>query len=196
MVSIMPLTTFIITALILRVEKITISKVGGLLLGVVGLILVIGIKNILADGTVLRGVLLIIGGFILFAINGVFVPKMISEKDPIVSITYIMGMGSVMLLVLAFGFEKPLQTKWDLYSILAELAFGIIATAAGYVAFYYVINKAGAFFASIAFYLLPIFGMLSGVAFLGDKTNIAQIVGIGVVISGIYLINRDKMQRV
>lgn len=192
MVSVMPLATFVITALILRDEKVTLSKVGGLILGVAGLVLVIGIDNILAEGTVLKGVLLIMGGFVLFAVNGVFVPKMITEKDPIITMTNAMLIGAVILLALAFIVEKPLETSWDLYSILAELAFGIIATAGGYVVFYYLIENSGAFFASIAFYLLPVFGMLSGVIFLGDKTNASQIAGIGVVILGIYMINRVK----
>jgi drug/metabolite transporter (DMT)-like permease len=37
--------------------------------------------------------------------------------------------------------------------------------------------------------------MLSGVIFLGDKTNTTQIIGIGIVILGIYLINREKMKK-
>ena len=195
MVAVMLLTTFIITALILRVEKITFSNVGGLIVGVVGLILVIGIDNILVEDTVLKGVLFVVGGFVIFAINGVFVPRMISGKDSIVSITYILGIGFLILAALAFTFEKPFVTSWDVYSVLAELAFGMIATAGGYVAFYYLLENAGAFFASTVFYLMPVFGMLSGIIFLGDKIVPTQIIGIGVVLSGIYLIDREKLKK-
>jgi len=196
MVAVTPLATFVITALILRADKITFSNVAGLLMGVVGLVLVIGIDNILADGTVLLGVLFVIGGFILFAVNGVLAPRLISGGDPIVSTTYYVGIGCVILVVMAFVFEKPLSTSWNEYNILAELAFGIVATAGGYVAFYYLLNNAGAFFASTVFYLMPVFGMLSGVIFLGDKTSLTQIIGIGVVLVGIYLIDREKLKKV
>jgi drug/metabolite transporter (DMT)-like permease len=108
MVAVMPLTTFIITALILRADKITVSNVGGLLIGVIGLILVIGIDNILADGIVLIGILFIVGGFILFAVNGVLAPRLAPRGDPIVSCTYFLGMGCLILLVLAFYLKRPL----------------------------------------------------------------------------------------
>ncbi|MEE8207749.1 MAG: DMT family transporter, partial [Nitrosomonadaceae bacterium] len=87
------------------------------------------------------------------------------------------------------------NTDWVFDNIAAELTLGIIPTASGYVAFYYLIKKAGPFFASTVFYLVPVFGMLSGVIFLGDKTNTTQIIGIGIVILGIYLINREKMKK-
>lgn len=196
MVAVTPLATFVITALILKADRITFSNVAGLLIGVIGLILVVGIDNILADGTVLIGVLIIIGGFILFAVNGVLAPRMVSGADPIVSATYFLGIGCVLLLMLSFIFENPLQTPWNNDNMLAELALGIIPTASGYVGFYYLINKAGAFFASTVFYLVPVFGMLSGVIFLGDKTSLMQIVGIGVVLLGIYLIDREKLKKV
>jgi drug/metabolite transporter (DMT)-like permease len=42
---------------------------------------------------------------------------------------------------------------------------------------------------------MPVFGMLSGIVFLGDKIVPTQIIGIGVVLSGIYLIDREKLMK-
>jgi drug/metabolite transporter (DMT)-like permease len=74
LVAVTPLTTFIITALILREDRVTASNVLGLIVGIIGLVLVIGFRNITTDGAVLLGVLLIAGGFMLFGINGVLAP--------------------------------------------------------------------------------------------------------------------------
>ena len=194
LVSVAPLTTFVITALVLRDEKITLSNVTGLVLGVIGLILVIGVNNITTGGTVLLGVFLVVGGFMLFAVNGVLAPRLVKGGDPIIATTYYMAIGAVILTALAFILEAPLQMKWGLDNIAVEIVVGLIPTASGFVGFYYLIKHAGPFFASTTFYLMPIFGMLFAVISLGEKTDVSQIIGIGIVILGLYLINRGKLK--
>ncbi|MEM7009320.1 MAG: DMT family transporter [Thermodesulfobacteriota bacterium] len=194
MVSVAPLTTFVITAVVLRDDKITLSNVTGLLLGLVGLVLVIGVDNIVSGGAELLGVALVVGGFMLFALNGVLAPRLVKRADPIIATTYYIGMSTVILIVLAFIIEAPLQMKWGLDNIAVEIIVGLIPTAGGFVGFYYMIKHAGPLFASTTFYLMPIFGMLFAVVYMGEKTNMLQMVGIGVVILGLYLINRNKMK--
>lgn len=195
MVAVAPMVTFIITAFILREDKVSVSNVSGLIIGVVGLVLVVGIEEILAGGTVLLGVLIIAGGFMVFAINGVLAPRLVKNADPLVSATYFIGIGGVILLILAFMLEDPLSTKWTADNFLNELGLSLLSTASGFVFFYYLLNNMGALFASTVFYLMPVFGMLSGIVFLGDKIVHTQIVGIGVVLLGIYLIDREKFRK-
>lgn len=195
LVVVAPLTTFVITALILREEKAGVSNVSGLIIGLIGLVLVIGIENITTDGALLLGVLLVAGGFMFFGVNGVLAPRLVKDGDPIVATTYYMGIGAVVLVALAFMLESPTQMKWGPVNVVVELALGIVPTASGFVGFYYLIKKAGPFFASTTFYLMPVFGMLSSVIFLGQKTDASQIAGIAVVMLGLYLINRDKFKK-
>lgn len=194
LVSVAPLATFVITALILRDDKITLFNVCGLIIGVIGLVLVIGLNNITTDGTVLLGVFLVVGGFILFAVNGVLAPRLVVGGDPIIATTYYMAIGAVILTALAFIVEDPMQMRWGLDNISVEIIVGLIPTASGFVGFYYLIKHAGPLFASTTFYLMPIFGMLFAVIYMGEKTDASQIVGIGVVILGLYLINREKLK--
>ncbi len=192
LVAVAPLTTFVITAIILRDDKIGVSNVSGLIIGLIGLILVIGLHNITSGGSELLGVVLVVGGFILFAVNGVLAPRLVKKGDPIIATTHYMGMTAVILIALAFIIEEPLQMKWGLDNIAVEIIVGLIPTAGGFVGFYYVIRHAGPLFASTTFYMMPVFGMLFAVVFMGEKTGVSQIAGIGLVIIGLYLINRGK----
>ena len=194
LVAVAPITTFVITAMILRQDKITVSNISGLIIGLIGLMLVIGIHNITSGGAVLLGVLLVTGGFMIFGVNGVLAPRLVKAGDPIVATTYYMGIGGVILTALAFILESPAQMKWGPVNIAVELVLGIVPTASGFAAFYYLIKKAGPFFASTTFYLMPVFGMLASVLFLSQKTDLSQIAGIAVVIIGLYLINKEKMK--
>ena len=194
LVAVAPITTFVITTMILRQDKITVSNISGLIIGLIGLVLVIGIHNITSGGAVLLGVLLVTGGFMIFGVNGVLAPRLVKAGDPIVATTYYMGIGGIILTALAFILESPAQMKWGPVNIAVELVLGIVPTASGFAAFYYLIKKAGPFFASTTFYLMPVFGMLASVLFLSQKTDLSQIAGIAVVIIGLYLINKEKMK--
>jgi len=78
---------------------------------------------------------------------------------------------------------------------LSELALGVICTASGYFGYYYIIHRAGVFFSSITFYFIPVFGVVAGMLILGEKVTVSQVIGIIVVFSGVYLINREKFKK-
>ena len=160
-----------------------------------GLVLVIGINNLAGSDSTLIGVLLIASGFSVFAVNGILAPKLASGTDPIVSSTYYTGFACVILWVFAFVFEKPLQTHLTEQNILAEVIMGVFSFASGFVVYYWLLNRAGPFFSSMTFYLIPIVGTVGGFLILNEKITAQNIFGIAVVIIGVYLINRDKFKK-
>jgi drug/metabolite transporter (DMT)-like permease len=195
LVSVSPLVTFIIAVLILREEPIRVSGLIGLILGVAGLVLVIGIKNIMDSGSTLTGVLLIVSGFSVFAVNGILAPRLASGTDPIVSTTYYTGIASAMLWATAFIFKTPLRTRLTEANVIAELIMGVFCFASGFVVYYWLLNRAGAFFSSLTFYLIPIMGTLGGYLILKESMYTSQIIGILIVLAGVYLINRAKFKK-
>jgi len=195
MVTITPLLTFIILVFMLREERFHITGLIGLLIGVAGIVLVIGVENIIHGGATLKGVLLIGGGFVFFAINGVIVGKWAKGIDPVITSTYYLLLAGIILTVLAFIFENPTQVPWTVDNYLEELALGVICTASGYFGYYYLIHKAGAFFSSMIFYFIPVFGILAGFLLLKEHVAISQIIGVATIIVGVYLINRTRFKK-
>ncbi|MEM7009323.1 MAG: DMT family transporter [Thermodesulfobacteriota bacterium] len=195
LVTVTPLSTFILLVFILRMEPFKLSGVGGLLLGLVGLVLVIGLHRILAGGSTLLGVFYIGGAFILLAINGILIMKWLRDINPIITTMYLIMFGAIFLTALAFIFESPEQVPWTRDTILSELVLAIICTASSYFGYFYLIKSAGAFFASFIFYFLPIFGLLEGRIFRAEPITILQVVGVALVFLGIYIINREKFKK-
>ncbi len=195
MVTVSPLVTFIITVFILRSEKFSALGVAGLIVGVVGLVLVVGIHNILGGSSTLIGALLIASGFSVFAINGIIAPKLASGTDPIASSAYYTGFATVILWVIAFIFESPLKTDLTVTNSAAEVTMGVFSFASGFVVYYWLLNRAGAFFSSMTFYLMPIVGVVGGFLLFHEKIKLIQVVGILIVFVGVYLINREKFKK-
>jgi len=195
MVTTVPLLTFVILVFILRQERFSVLGLVGFIIGIAGIALVIGINNILEGGSTVKGVLMIGGGFVFFAVNGILVGKMAKGIDPVITTAYFLALASVILWALAFIFESPLQVPWTKDNFLSELALGVICTASGYFGYYYIIHRAGVYFSSLIFYFIPIFGLLSSFLILKEKVAISQMIGVAVVLIGVYLINREKFKK-
>lgn len=197
--SVMPtlalLLTFVILLLILREEPFSVQGLIGLVVGVVGIVLVVGIHEVMAGGGTAKGFLLILLGFAFFAINGIMVGKWAKNIHPLVTSTYFLFFVALILTALAFIFENPTELPWTVDNYLEELALGIFCTGAGYYGYYYLIHKAGAYFSSFIFYFIPIFGMLAGYLLLNDHYTLLQIAGVPIVFLGVYLINREKFHK-
>jgi drug/metabolite transporter (DMT)-like permease len=194
MLSTLPIFTFIITSLIIKTERFTIYGLTGLLISLIGLVLVIGIDKILGHSAALIGVLIILGGFFSYAVNGILVPIYAKDIDPLVTITYTIGFATIILIVLAFSLEKPTAAELDVKNVLALLGLGIISTALVFSGYYILLRRAGPFFTSLVGYLAPISGVIAGVIFLHESIVMLQIIGIFLVLLGVFFVNIPKLQ--
>ena len=190
LVTTLPVITFVILVLILRQQPFRAEGFAGLLIGFLGIIFVIGFERILHGGSTMYGVLLIGGGFVCLAINGILAAKWAKGIDPVITTTYFLGLGTIFLVAFAFIFESPLKTKWSFDNILSELMLGVVCTASGYFGYYYLLRNAGAYFTSFIFYFIPVFGLLVGYMAFNEKVTGIQMVGVVLVLVGVYMINK------
>jgi drug/metabolite transporter (DMT)-like permease len=193
MLAILPIFTYLITTFIIKTEKFTVHGAAGLAIALLGLVLVIGVNNILSHNSTLMGAMIILGAFFSYAVNGILVPVYAKDTDPFVIITYTIGFAAIIIAVLAFIIEEPTMVPFNTENILALLGLAVISTAFGFSGYYFLIDRAGPFFTSLLGYLAPVFGVIFGVVFLDNRFNTLQLVGIALVLLGIVLINKQKL---
>ncbi len=109
------------------------------------------------------------------------------------TITYTIGFGTLILIVLAFTFEKPTTTDLDVENVLALIGLGVISTSLVFSGYYILLKRAGPLFTSLLGYIAPVFGVIAGVIFLHESIGMIQIIGILLVLLGIFLINIPKL---
>ena len=131
----------------------------------------------------------------MFAINGIIAPRLVTGADPLASSTYYTGFATAILWVIAFIVEDPMSTQLTLQNMTAEIIMGVFSFASGFVVYYWLLNRAGPFFSSMTFYLIPIVGIVGGFLLLGEKITMIQVGGMLVVFVGVYLINRAKFKK-
>ena len=190
-----PIFTYAILLFILRTEKFEVLGVTGLIIALVGLFFVVGYKKVLGGESTALGIILLTGSFFSFALNAIIMERRAKGIDVVVTTTYVLGISSVLLWLIAIATERPLASRMNDIDILSELYLGVLVSGGGYFIYYYLIQKAGAYFTSTMFYLIPVFGVIGGAVLLHEDISYKQMLGMFVVFIGVYLVNRQKFKK-
>ena len=193
--AVIPISTFIIMVVVLRELRFTFEGIIGLVLGVIGVVLVVGVNRLASADATVMGVVILVAAYMTFAANGVLVEKWAKGIDPLVTTTYFLFFASIMLWGLAFIFEKPESLPWTTDNYLEELMLGLFCTGAGYYGYYFLVYRAGAYFSSFIFFLIPAMGMVAGIFILKEDFTFLKLLGVPLVLAGVYIVNKEKLRK-
>ena len=74
--------------------------------------------------------------------------------------------------------------------VLASFVLGVVGSAVATLLFYVLIKRAGAVFASLVTYGIPIVAILWGIAF-EEQVTLLQVGCLAIILGGVYLANRN-----
>jgi len=186
--STMPLWTAILAALILPSEKLTQFRVGGLILGFLGLLVLLGVwdVNFQANWLAYTACALCTIGY---AFSAIWTRKKITPMnlDPISAVATQLTIGTAICAVFAIASPHEI-TSWPITGILAITALGILGTGVALVIGFVIVKRAGAIAMSTVTYSIPVVSTLAGVILLKEKLHWYEPVGAIVVLLGIAIV--------
>lgn len=192
-----PFLTSIILYLFYK-EKMRKLGVFGLILGFLGTGLVIllpAIENNNPFAGDLLGNLLIGIGVISWAFYMVYSKRLLKNYSPF-DVTSAFIFTTAIISLPFFAFELAGGNKWwkdiNLNSIFALGYVAVVSTVITYLLNQYAIKHGGSVFASLSFYLLPIFAFVSAFILLGEMLTTGLILGGVLVLLGVYLVGSKK----
>jgi drug/metabolite transporter (DMT)-like permease len=95
----------------------------------------------------------------------------------------------IIILYFTGYFALPLSHKDVLFSTLASFVLGMMGTAVASILFYMLIKRAGTLFGSMVTYGIPFIAVLWGV-WGGEQVSWMQVGCLGIILTGVYLVNR------
>ncbi|WP_406850407.1 DMT family transporter, partial [Chromobacterium phragmitis] len=98
------------------------------------------------------------------------------------------GLFSAALLMLPLAWWTWPAGPAPLKAWLAVLLLAAFCTALAYLIYYRLINRLGATRASAVTYLVPVFGVLWGAVFLGERVGGAMLLGAALILGGVLLL--------
>ena len=182
-----PLMTLLFSIGLLPDEPPTAEKIGGLLVGFAGVLVVLAPWEGLGGGSLL-GALACIGAATCYGLAFPYLRRHVSGRPETgVAISAVqVGLGGLILLVFtplgSLPDEVPGVEAW-----LSMIALGALGTGVAYVLNFNVVRAAGAQTASMVTYLVPVFAVLFGVTILGEPLSWHEPVGGALIITGVAL---------
>jgi drug/metabolite transporter (DMT)-like permease len=180
-----PLMTMIVALAVLPTERPTRARLGGLLMGFVGVVFVLGPWRGLGHGAALAQ-LACLAATACYGLGFVYLRRFISPRGvPALSAATVqVGLAAfVMLLCAPLIAREPVHLT--AHVVASVLTLGVFGTGLAYVWNTNVVAQWGATNASTVTYLTPLVGILLGVAVLSETMTWNQPVGAVIVIVGI-----------
>lgn len=183
-----PLATLIIAVLLFRSERATATRVVGVVLGFLGLLVVLGAWQGIG-GPTLTGQLMCFGAAVCYGLAFPYMKRFIAgrpESGVALSAAQLVA-ATAILAVLAPVLAGPPPAVHRLAgdTVASVLALGVLGTGLAFVFNLRVVRLAGATTASTVTYLIPLFATLVGVVVLGERVTWYQPVGAAVVLLGV-----------
>lgn len=176
----------LLIAIVLRTERgLSAVKVGGLVLGFGGTLLIFSPWE---ASFASWDALLILVAAICYAVSFAYIGRFISHSGvaPVaLSAAQITSAVGLMTLALPFGGVEPVHFRWD--AAIAVVVLGVFGTGLAFVLNYRLIADEGPTNAATVGYLLPVVSVLLGALFLDETLTAHVIAGMVVVLGGVAL---------
>lgn len=184
-----PIMTLLFTPLVLRSERLGRSRVIGLIVGIVGVLVLTGPWQLIGDPALRSSVpaqLACLGATASYGFAGLYLRRFVSgmHYDSITLSSVQLTAASAIVLVLApFDARGPVTLSVPAVASFAALA--VLGTGIAYIWYTRIVRDWGPARASTVTYMAPVVGVVLGVLVLGETVHWYEPLGGLVVIAGI-----------
>ncbi len=189
-----PLFTVLVMASF-RQERLTLYRIIGVLLGVVGVAVLRGVDGALGAGQTL-GIGLCLAAALSYGFAALWGKKYLAGHPPIKSASCQLVCSTAIMAVLVLLVDKPWTLAVPSASVIWSLvALGVFGTALAYIVFFNILVRAGASNVMLVTLLIPITAMLLGNVFLDEVIQAKEVIGALIIGAGLAFIDGRLIRR-
>ena len=190
LMSTAPIYATILGQLFIQDEKINFLKLLGIIIGFLGIVFLFSDDLLINQSNFLYALIIILGPF-YYTLGGLLSLKLKHIKNETLT-SSILVWAVIMLLPVLFIVENPTELRPSWSSTISLFYLGVVATAIAWLMRFYILKSNGLVFQSQVAYIIPIFGLIFGYVFLGEKITYKIIVALIAVLVSTYLIEKSK----
>jgi drug/metabolite transporter (DMT)-like permease len=186
-----PIMVLVFTLIILK-ERITLSKVSGLALAVLGALMILSYRgNFELGSDTLAGDLMTLLNSASWAIFVVMVKPIMMKYNTVTAMRWIFLFGSIY--IIPIGLVDTLHTSWSGFNSHAWFALGFVVVATTFLAYYlniYGLQELSPNTVSAYIYLQPFLASLFAVALGNDQLTPIKLLSGFLIIAGLFLVTK------
>ncbi|MFL5643796.1 MAG: DMT family transporter [Chloroflexota bacterium] len=183
-----PLFAIVLSSLFLADEPIRVNGVAGLIVGFVGVIIITSPGLTSGDSSV-TGELALLGAAFSYAVGAVYSRRNVRGLPPMVPAVFQVSFAAIFVSVLALLFEHPWTATPDAQAIFSILWLGIFGSGLAYLLVFRLFSHWGATRTTLISYVIPPVGIALGFLVLNEPIDSRIILGTGLVVAGVGLVN-------
>ncbi|WP_248895525.1 DMT family transporter [Haloplanus halobius] len=191
--SLNPILTPILAAFLLSDERLSLRGVVGMALGVAGVALVVNPDpaSFLSGGV---GKAILFTGAVSGALGSVLIRRAGGDLSSTVRTAWGLPFGALLCHLLSIGAgESPSAISWTPEAFAALAYVGLFAGAIAYIAYFGLLDTAGAIRANLVFYLVPVVAAVGGWALLGETISTLAVAGFLTIFAGFAVLGSESI---
>jgi len=181
-----PLASFIIGHFVTTDERLTPARLGGVVFGFIGIIVLIGPDAIMQLGVNAVSQLAIVVGAVGY-VTASFIARRMPAMDPVTRSTGVLVTASVLLLPLCLLIDQPWTLSPSTESLMAVGVLGVLPTAVATLMLFMLIMRVGATFLALNNYLNPVLGVVWGYYFMQEIPTEQTFWGLALILFGLVV---------
>ncbi len=170
-------------------EKLDRFKLGGIISGFVGVVIIFQGDIALRDTRALYGMAAIAGSVIMQALSLIQVKKYGEEVSPFVLNLIGILLAILVLGALWWGLESDREVTWGNAAVFSVLYLAIIGSVVAFVTYYWLLKRIEAVYLSLTSLLNPIVAVVLGAIVLKERLTPSVFAGAALVLTGILIAN-------
>lgn len=174
-------------------ERLTLRRLAGVGLGIVGVAVLVGLGPLRPTPTVLFAVAASLLAAFFYGLGGVYAKRHFADIPPTTVATGQQLAAAAVLLPVTL--LAPPEAVPDFGTTGAVLGLALPCTALGFALFYRLVAHSGPTTALTVTYLVPLFGLLWGALVLGEPLGPSMLVGLAIVLASLGLITHAPRPR-
>jgi drug/metabolite transporter (DMT)-like permease len=125
------------------------------------------------------------------SVGNVAIKRLTGQVDPIMTMGCQLLIGTVPLALLSMLTEDVFSLTWSTEFVLVLVTLAVLGSALAFWLWFEALERVSLNQANAFTFLVPIFGLMFGAAFFGERLEAVQIGGVVLVLTGIFLVQRN-----
>ena len=178
-----------LSGIFLKEEAITMPKVIGVIMGILGVIIIMGFDTLSSLSLTNIGQILIIVSSISYAFASIWGKFQVKNLGVEVTATGMLITSSVWMFILATLIEGLPFEPLSMRSTLSLLTFAILCTSVAYLLYFAILKQAGAANLTLVTIIIPPFALILDALALGEMVSLQELIGFAIISLGLLVIS-------
>jgi len=186
LIAVMPMATVVLAHFFNVGDRMTSAKVAGVILGFGGVVILVGPEATKGLGGDIWRQLAVSGGAVCYSL-AVIITRNMPPSPLLARSAGVVIAGALVMIPVALVVDAPWTLDPSTDGMLAMVYLGIFPTALATIALFHLVQQRGANFVAYANYIIPIFAVGWGAAFLGEELSGQAGLALVVILSGMVV---------